>query len=110
MSGGLARLAGLPHLQEGVPTAAEVTISGRGPGDQTAFVLGDSFYRNRLEKFFAPHFHAVEFEHHAAMHFPLESIRRFSPDIVLLIVAERLLTKTLDAPPPDMVSGSGGIE
>jgi alginate O-acetyltransferase complex protein AlgJ len=98
-SGDLAHLARLPQLTEEMPVATVVISRDTAKLDLRVFVLGDSFYRYRLDKFFLPTFAEVRYQHHGPLEFPVDKIRQHSPDVIMLIVAERLLPKTLNPPP-----------
>lgn len=98
-SGDLARLARLPELTEEMPVATDITSHDTAKLELSVLVFGDSFYRNRLEKFFLPTFAEVRYHHHQSLRFPIGTIREHAPDVVMLIVVERLLPETLGPPP-----------
>jgi alginate O-acetyltransferase complex protein AlgJ len=96
-SGDLARLLGLTELTE---EALEATVIAAPPEQSLrVLILGDSFYPNRLGKFVGKTFSEVRYQHHGASLFPPDMLAGDKPELVLLIVAERLIPTRLQPPP-----------
>jgi len=62
-----------------------------------ALVLCDSFVGGANEKFLQESFSKTIFLHHQRMSFDPVMVEKFSPDLVIYVVVERLIPFTLDA-------------